>query len=293
MISLGKTATLKVAKLVTAGAYLDGLHLGEVFVASRDLPSRIQVGDELRVFLYRDSEAVLTGTTLSPAAEVGQCAFMKVVGTTKAGAFVDWGLPKDLLVPASEQYKPLEEGRSYVILVYVDERTGRLAGTARLHSHLQEDGSGFAPGQAVDLLICGFSDLGFKAVVNHTHLGLIFRDDSPEELRYGQRLSGYVKAIRPDNKLDLSLLPPGLSGLDLLGEKIIKHLEQAGGSTHLTDKSPAEDIAAAFGTSKSNYKKALGRLYKQRRINIAAQQVTLLPDSPPAGEPASRRKKPA
>ncbi len=289
MIELGKTATLKVMKLVTSGAYLDGLNLGEIFISSREMPPKTQVGDELRVFIYRDSEAVLTGTTRTPAAEVGQCAFMKVVGTTKAGAFVDWGLPKDLLVPAGEQYKPLEEGRSYVILVYVDERTGRLAGTAKLHSWLREDGTDFTPGQAVDLLICGFSDLGFKAVINHTHLGLIFRDDSPEELRYGQSLRGYVKAIRPDNKIDVSLLPPGLGGLDLLGEKIIKHLEQTGGSTHLTDKSPAEDIASAFGVSKSNYKKALGRLYKQGKIRIEPQQVTLTADGHASTAPNTRK----
>ncbi len=276
MSRIGTTASLKIMKLVAGGAFLDGGDLGEVFMPRRELPSGAAVGDEVTVFLYRDSEAVLTGTTARPRAELGQCAFMKVVAVTKSGVFVDWGLPKDLFVPASEQYKPLEEGRSYVILVYLDERTGRLAGTAKLHSHLNEDGSGFVPGQEVDLLICGFSDIGFKAVVDNTHLGLIFRDDAPGELRYGQRVRGYVKAVRPDNKLDLSLLPPGLSGVDMLAGRIVEYLRANGGVSPLTDKSPAENIAAAFGTSKSAFKKALGRLYKDRKIRLEPDRIVLI-----------------
>lgn len=276
MIELGKTATLKVMKLVSGGLYLDGGKLGEVFLPKREVPPTAAVGDELTVFIYRDSETVLTASTAAPKAELGQCAFMKVVAATKSGVFVDWGLPKDLFVPTSEQYKALEEGRSYVILVYLDERTGRLAGTAKLHSYLNEDGSDFTPGQAVDLIISGFSELGYKAVINHTHLGLVFRDDAPGELRYGQSMQGYVKAIRPDKKIDLSLLPPGLSGLDLLARKILDHLAAHGGSSVLTDKSSAEDIAFTFGASKSNYKKALGRLYKLKKITLEPDRVALV-----------------
>ena len=275
MSRIGTTAGLKIMKLVTGGAFLDGGDLGEVFISRKEMPSGAAVGDEISVFLYRDSEAVLTGSTSRPRAELGQCAFMKVVAVTKSGAFVDWGLPKDLFVPASEQYKPLEEGRYYVILVYLDERTGRLAGTAKLHSHLNEDGSAFRPGQEVDLLICGFSDIGYKAVVDNTHLGLVFRDDAPGELRYGQSVKGFVKAVRPDNKLDLSLLPPGQSGVDFLAERILEHLRANGGVSPLTDKSPAEHIAAVFGASKSAYKKSLGRLYKARKVRLEADRVVL------------------
>lgn len=282
MSKLGTTATLPVMKLVSGGLYLDGGDLGEIFLPKREIPAGTALGDTLTVFIYRDSETVLTATTATPKAELGQCAFMKVVATTKSGVFVDWGLPKDLFVPAGEQYKPLEEGRSYVILVYLDERTGRLAGTAKLHSYLSEDGSGFTPGQAVDLIVSGFSELGYKAVINHTHLGLVFRDDAPGELRYGQSMKGYIKAIRADKKIDLSLLPPGVSGLDLLGQRILDHLAAHNGTSTLTDKSPAEDIATVFGASKSNYKKALGRLYKQKKITLEPDRIALAQPATPA-----------
>jgi uncharacterized protein len=276
MIDIGTTATLKIMKLGGGGADLDGENLGEVFVPGRELPPNVAEGDMLTVFLYRDSETVITGSTVRPKAQLGECAFMKVVARTSFGAFVDWGLPKDLFVPSGEQYNPLEEGRSYVILVYLDERTGRLAGTAKLHSHLSEDGTGFRPGQEVDLLISGFSDLGYKAVINNTHLGLIFKDDAPVALRAGESMKGYIKEVREDAKINLALLPPGFSGTDLLAERILAHLAASGGTSDLTDKSPAERIAATYGSSKSSYKKALGRLYKQRKIRIDKERIVLL-----------------
>lgn len=276
MITVGSTATLPILKLVSGGAYLDGGKLGEIYVPRRELPAHCRPGDQLTVFIYRDNETTLTGTTATPAVQVGQCGFFKVVTATKAGVFMDWGLPKDLFIPASEQYKPLEPGRSYVVLVYIDERTGRLAGTAKLHSWLNEDGSAFAPGQAVELLVCGFSELGYKVVVNHTHLGLIFRDDVPGELRYGQQVQGYVKAIRPDKKLDVSLLPPGKAGIETLCAAILSALQEHSGSLDLTDKSPAEEIGMTFGVSKSAYKKALGHLYKNKTIRIEPTRIVLL-----------------
>jgi uncharacterized protein len=276
MIGIGTTATLKIMKLGGGGAELDGENLGEVFVPGRELPANVAEGDMLTVFLYRDSETVITGSTVRPKAQLGECAFMKVVAVSRIGAFVDWGLPKDLFVPNSEQYKPLEEGRSSLILVYLDERTGRLAGSAKLHSRLSEDGTGFRPGQEVDLLISGFSDLGYKAVINNTHLGLIFKDDAPVALRTGERMKGYIKEVREDTRINLSLLPPGFSGTDMLAERILAHLAASGGTSNLTDKSPAERIATTFGASKSSYKKALGRLYKQRKISIEKERIVLL-----------------
>lgn len=271
----GTWSPLHITEIVSDGAYLDGGNLGQIFLPGRELPAQAAPGDSLDVFIYRDANADLIATTTRPAAELGQCAFMKIVGETKGGVFAHWGLAKDLFVPVAEQYKTLEPGRSYVILVYLDERTGRLAGSTRLHSRLSENGMGFQAGQEVNLLICGFSDLGYKAVINHTHLGLIFRDDVPGELRYGDHVKGYIKAIRPDGKIDLALTAPGLSGLDALGKKILEHLRANGGTSSLTDKSPAQDIADAFGVSKSQFKKALGRLYKRKAIRIETDRITL------------------
>lgn len=276
MIEIGTTATLAIKKLGPDGATLDGQNLGEVLVPGRELPPTAAQGGTLTVFLYRDSENVLTGSTSPPKAQRGECALMEVVTVTPFGAFVDWGLPKDLLVPSSEQPTPFEEGRSYVILVYLDELTGRLAGSAKLHSHLSEDGTGFTPGQEVDLLVSGSSTLGYKAVIDQTHLGLIYHDDAPAKLRPGERRKGYIKEIREDKKINLSLLPPGLSGVDMLADRILVHLAVRGGTSELTDKSPPDAIAKAFGASKKAYKKALGRLYKQRLIRIHPDRIMLL-----------------
>lgn len=276
MNAFGTWTKVKVKEILPDGAELDGGDLGRIFLPAREIPAETTPGATLDVFLYRDADSGLIASTTRPAAELGQCAFMKIVGETKGGVFAHWGLAKDLFVPMAEQYKALEQGRSYVILVYLDERTGRLAGSTRLHSRLSENGMGFQQGQEVELLICGFSDLGYKAVINHTHLGLIFRDDAPGELRYGERRNGYIKAIRPDGKIDLSLTAPGLSGLDALGTKILEHLRVNGGISTLTDKSPAQDIADVFGVSKSQFKKALGRLYKHKAIRIEAERIILL-----------------
>lgn len=281
MNALGKTATLRVIKTVTNGFYLDGENLGEVFLPKREAPAGTQVGHTVDVFVYRDSETVLHASTSRPTAELGQCAFMKVVAVTAAGAFVEWGLPKDLFVPTQEQYTPLETGRSYVVRVYLDERTNRLAGSVKLPSFLSENGSAFTPGEEVGLLVCGSSDLGYKAVINHTHVGLIHRDDAPHVLQYGQKLKGYIKYIRTDQKIDLSLLPPGRSGRELLAERILGYLDAHGGTMRLTDKSPAEEIGAAFGVSKSSFKKAVGVLYKQRKIHIGAEKIVRTEDTPP------------
>jgi uncharacterized protein len=154
---------------------------------------------------------------------------------------------------------------------------------------LSEDGTGFRPGQEVDLLICGHSDLGYKAVVDDTHLGLLYRDDAPSELRYGQRVTGYIKSIRGDRRIDLCLLPPGMSGLDMLADRVLADLSERGGTSELTDKSPAERIAEAYGVSKSAYKKALGRLYKQRKIGIEEDRIVLLERGTEAAGKRERR----
>ena len=275
MIEIGKINRLTVTSVSEPGAWLDGKNLGEIFMPQSMGPEKVKVGDELDVFLYHDSQSVLIATTTMPRVQVGQCAFLKVVQTTAIGAFLDWGLPKDLLVPVNEQYSRLREGKSYVVYLFLDPRTDRITASAKLNSYLAELGPSFKPGQEVDLLICGTSDLGYKAVIDNTHLGLIHKNEAFQPLRYGQKVQGYIKEIRPDQKINLTLQASGRKGKQDLSTAILAHLEAHGGSSSLTDKSAPEEIVQTFGVSKSSYKKALGMLYKQKKIVIEKDRIVL------------------
>lgn len=275
MAEIGKTARLRVIKEVPFGMYLDAHQLGEVLLPSRYIPKGTRVGDEVEVFLYTDSEDIPIATTLKPRAEVGQCAHLKVVSVTGIGAFLDWGLPKDLLVPFKEQRVPMEEGRSYTVYLYRDEQTDRVAASSQLSHFLSETGNSFEPDQPVDLLICARTDLGMKAVVNGTHLGMILKNDLLETVRIGQHLKGYIKGVREDGRINLKLQPGGQRGRDELSQRILDTLKAEGGSLSLTDKSSPEEIFKRFRVSKANYKKALGRLYKERLIVLGKDRIRL------------------
>jgi hypothetical protein len=276
MINIGKTNRLKVIKQVDFGVFLDGGERGNILLPRRYVPEGTNIGDELDVFIHFDSSDDIIATTLTPKVKVGECAFLKVKEVNDVGAFLDWGLPKDLLVPYSEQQKPMEAGKSYVVTVFTDN-TGRITASSKLNRYLEERSYGFKTNQKVDLLIWGHTEMGYKAVVNNTHLGLIFRDDAFKTLRYGERVTGYIKAIRDDSKIDLSLqLPAGnLQARDTLEAQILAHLQANNGVSRLTDKSSPEDIHREFNVSKGNYKSALGRLYKQRKILIEKDRITL------------------
>jgi predicted RNA-binding protein (virulence factor B family) len=207
---------------------------------------------------------------------VGQCAHLEVKEVNAVGAFLDWGLPKDLLVPYSEQLKPMEAGSNYVVCVYLDPHTSRITASSRLSHHLEERASGFQPQQQVDLIICGRTELGFKAVINHTHLGLIFRDNSPRTLLYGEKLTGYIKEIRSDKKIGLSLQPVNSKVRDELTDIILDHLRNNGGVSTLTDKSEPEEIYFQYKVSKGIYKNALSKLYKERKILITKEAISLV-----------------
>lgn len=276
MAELGKKSRLRVVKTVPFGVYLDAGKLGEVLLPNRYVPKGCKPGDQVEVFLYLDSEDVPIATTLTPKARVGECAHLYVVSVNRVGAFLDWGLAKDLLVPFAEQRVPMQEGRAYTVYLYLDKLTQRITASSKLSKYLSEEADGFEPGQQVDLLICTRSDLGLKAVIDGSHLGMIFKDDVLEGARVGQRVKGYIKAIRPDGKIDLSLQPLGQAGRDELSERILAHLKTQGGRSKLTDKSSPEAIYKQFGVSKANYKKALGRLYKERKITLDKEAISLV-----------------
>lgn len=276
MVEVGKFNKLEIVKEVDFGVYLDGDDLGEILLPERYVPEDCEIGDWLNVFLYFDSEDLLIATTETPRVEVGRCEMLKVVDINNAGAFMDWGLPKDLLVPYSEQQKPMEEGYSYVVFVFHDEDSDRIAASTRLQDHLEEESVWLKPRQGVDLLIAGRTELGYKAVINDKYLGLIFRGDAFRPLRIGERLPGFIKAIRNDGKIDLLISQATLQGDHDLGEQIIQLLQASGGQITLTDKSAPEEIYAAFKVSKKKYKQALGTLYKSKRVVLKPGVVELV-----------------
>jgi hypothetical protein len=276
MAELGKLNTLTVLKKLDFGLYLDGGDGEEILLPRRYVPEGCAVGDTLEVFVYLDSEDMLIATTETPKAQVGECVYLKVVEVNRIGAFLDWGLPKDLLVPFGEQQKPMQVGQSYVVFLYIDPASQRIAASSKLDKFLAETSPYYKEKQAVELLIFGRTDLGYKAVVDGATIGLIFNSDVFKPIRIGQTLKGYIKHIRDDKKLDLCLQLVTREALDELSEKILAFIKAEGGRTTLTEKSPADMIAKQFGVSKSSYKKALGKLYKKRLILIEKTHLELV-----------------
>ncbi len=267
---------LLVRRVADSRVTLSGGDLGEIPLVRGEDQRNFSVGQELEVFLYRDHNDSPRASTIMPRAQVGQFAYLRVAAVTKVGAFLDWGLPKDLLVPFREQQTPMEFGRSYIVYIYIEDRGGRLVASSRLERHVSEAPPPYKAGQAVELLIHGPTDLGYKAIVEHCHWGLLFKNEVSGRLRRGERTRGYIRRIRPDGKIDLSLHRPGdLASSGVAGE-ILAALEQAGGAMPLNDKSSPERIREAFGVSKKVFKKALGNLYRKRLITMDKEGVRLV-----------------
>jgi len=276
MVEIGAFNRLQVVKQVDFGVYVDGGDLDTILLPRRYVPGGCEVGDWVDVFLYFDSDDLLIATTEKPKVQVGDCEFLKVVDINHAGAFMDWGLSKDLLVPYNEQQKPMEVGYSYVVHVFHDQNSDRIAASTKLNHHLDEETVWLKPRQAVNLLIAARTELGYKAVIDNKYLGLIFRADAFRPLKIGERLPGFVKTIRADGKIDLLISQGTLQGHHDLAEQIIRHLQDRGGESQLSDKSDPDEIYRLFKVSKKKYKQALGTLYKSKRILIESGKITLI-----------------
>ncbi|MBT3336093.1 MAG: GntR family transcriptional regulator [Methylococcales bacterium] len=275
-LRIGTYNTLTISKRTDFGVYLDADNLGEILLPKRYVPKGCDVGDSITVFLYLDSDDIPIATTEKPLVTLNESALLKVKDVNHYGAFLDWGLSKDLLVPFSEQQTPMQEGTSYVVYVYQDERTERLVGTTKLGKYLREESQSLQANQAVDLLISGQTELGFKAVINQLYIGVVFRNEVFQPLTIGQQLTGYIKQIRDDGKIDLTLSKIASEDRDDLVEKIVSYLKTQGGESTLTDKSPPHDIYTRFGVSKARYKKALGQLYRDKKISLSKEKIKLL-----------------
>ena len=275
MIQLGRMNSLPIIKLDEKGAWLDADDLGQVFVPQSQLPEAIKVGSTLAIFPYLDGDSELVISVDKPLAQVGEFAGMKVISASRIGAFLDWGLKKDLFVPANEQAKPMQTGHTYVVYVYLD-RESRPTATSRLDHYLSIEMPRYEPWEEVDLLICEQTDLGYKVIVNKKFWGLIFYNEIFTTIKIGQRTKGYIKKIHEDGKLDVTLNKPGLARKDEAGEKILARLQKQGGFLPVGDKSSPELIYSQFSMSKGTFKKAIGGLFKQGLIVIESDGIRLV-----------------
>lgn len=276
-IALGRFNILKVVKKVDFGMYLDGGEEGRILLPSRYVPQGCEVGDELNVFLYLDNEERLVATTQQPLAQVGDFACLRVAWVNQYGAFLDWGLMKDLFVPFREQRERMEVGRSYVVHVHLDEESYRIVASAKVERYLSMDEQPpFHSGDEVDVLVWKRTDLGYKVIVDNRYAGLLFENQVFRPLRVGDKMQAYVRQVRPDGKIDLALQREGRGKVTDFSEELLEYIRRNQGRIQLTDKSPAEEIYAAFGVSKKTFKQAVGDLYKRRLIRLEADGIRLL-----------------
>lgn len=277
MIKIGKTNNLKVVKKVDFGLYLDGGESGEILLPKRYVDESMEVGDELDVFIYCDSEDRLVATTEKPLIEVGEFGLLKAVEVNRVGAFMEWGLQKDLLVPFREQSQEIRVGGSYVVYAFLDNATKRIVGSTKLNKYVGNRIPRYSEGDTVDILAVHKTDLGYKVIVDNLFWGMIYNNDLFDPLSPGDRIPAYVKTVREDGKIDVTLRERGGERVFQLANRIMGYLRDAGGEMALYDSSSPDEIKAVFQCSKKDFKKALGYLYKKGKILIADGGVTLSP----------------
>jgi predicted RNA-binding protein (virulence factor B family) len=281
MATLGHINTLAALRETQSGFYLDGEELGEILLPGRLIPRGMKAGDTVEVFLYRDSEDRPVATTERPLACVGEFACMRVKDIhERAGAFLDWGLPKDLLLPFREQDPPVRVGQKVVVRVMLDQHTDRIIASALVSRHLSRERPGYRAGLEVDLLVFEETALGYNAIIEGTHKGLIYRSTVGAPLEIGARLRGFIKEVREDGKIDLSLDRAGYERVAPLARLILEELERVGGRLNLDDSSDPAEIRRRFGASKKAFKQAIGALYRERRIVLLNPGIELVRAGP-------------
>lgn len=274
-IELGKFNRLEVVKEVEFGMYLDGGEEGEILLPLRYVPEECKVGDKLNVFIYLDNEERLVATTLTPLVQVGQFACLEVAWVNQYGAFLDWGLMKDLFVPFREQKLKMQVGKKYVVHAHLDDESYRIVASAKVERYLSKERAAYQPGEEVEILIWQKTDLGFKAIIEHQYGGLLYESEIFRPLQAGMTLKAYVKQVREDGKIDLMLQKPGAGKVEDFAVTLLEYIREQGGTTSLNDKSPAEDIYAVFGVSKKTFKKAVGDLYKKQLVILEDNKIRI------------------
>jgi predicted RNA-binding protein (virulence factor B family) len=275
MVKIGKYNTLRVVKSLDFGVYLDGGDGLEILLPTRYVPEGLKVDDELNVFIYKDSEDRLIATTEHPYAEVGEFAYLQVNQVNQAGAFLDWGLPKDLLVPYSQQRSKMRQDGIYLVYVYLDDATKRIVATAKIEKYLGNVFPEYKVGQAVKCLVIEHTEIGYKVIVDNLHRGMIYHNEIFRPIEVEETITAYVKAVREDGKIDVTLSDKAVRRIDDLSERILNAIKTNGGKLAVTDKSSPDEIKSLFSCSKKDYKKALGHLYKEHIITITPDSIIL------------------
>jgi len=273
-LEIGRFNELKIIKETTIGVYL-GSDAGDILMPRRYVPQEARAGDSIRVFVCRDSEDRLIATTLTPAAVVGEFACLKVVAISRAGAFLDWGVPKDLLVPYSEQSGKMEVGGKYIVRIFLDEGTQRITATSRISRFIEKENVDLREGENVALIVYRATDLGIKVIVNNRYFGMLYKNEVFQKLHIGDKAEGYVKRIRPDGKIDVLLGKAGPADIEEAKVAIIKTLKEHKGFLPLGDHSAPEHIREIVHMSKKTFKKAVGGLYKKELIEIKEDGIKL------------------
>ncbi len=276
MFEVGKYNTLRIVKELSFGVYLDGGDGKEILLPMRYVPKGAKVGDEVEVFIYHDNEGRLIATTARPLATVGEFKFMEVKSVNSTGAFLEWGIMKDLLVPFKEQKMPMREGRWYLVYVRIDHVTGRIVASARIDKYLDNVVPEYEPNQEVRLLVADETEIGYKVIINNLHRGLLYYNEVFRRLERGEEIKGYIKGVREDEKIDVSLTPLGYRKIEGLAGIILESLKSQGGFLAVHDKSAPDVIRSLFQCSKKSFKQAVGSLYKQHLITLEDGGIRLV-----------------
>ncbi|PIP78805.1 MAG: GntR family transcriptional regulator [Gammaproteobacteria bacterium CG22_combo_CG10-13_8_21_14_all_40_8] len=292
MIQIGKNNALVVLEVGDYGAYLDGEHLGKILLPRKYLSQPPSIGSKMDVFLYHNAQAEVVATTIQPKAQVGEFAYLEVTAKNQHGAFVDWGLDKDVLVPLTEQHVKMDIGHRYIVYIYIDSIDGRIVASSKIDKFLDQIPAVYKPQQAVDLIIANTTDLGFKAIVNHSHWGVLYRNEVFQRLSFGQYKKGYIKGVREDGKVDLSL-QGGQKTRDKYAKIILNYLKSENGFAPVHDKSDPELISRLFGMSKKAFKSSIGGLFKEGTIRIENEGIYLQPISQKPMPKKTNHQKPA
>ena len=273
---IGETIELEAYKVMPQGVYLITEKGQEILLPNKYVPTDLKIGDKIEVFIYTDSEDRIIATTLEPKIKLNNLAFLKAVDVNQFGAFFDWGMEKDLLVPFAEQANPVVGGKTYLVYLYKDEVTNRLVGTTKIGKFIKQNKLEIKSGEKVDLLVSGETEIGYKVIVNGKHYGMVFKNEVFKPIKLGDKLTGYLQRVRKDNKLDITLNSSNLSDVEVLANRIYERILIEKGTLNFSDKSDPEVIYKNFQVSKKAFRRAVGLLYSERKIVINPESIVLV-----------------